>query len=1005
MPLDHVTLPPQLQAQLNAFKRSLKRSESRAAVAGAVVGILASYGLLFISDRVWATQPAWRALLLALAGAALAMAGAYWGHRWVWKRRTLHDFARMIQKRHRVLGDRLLGIVELTEHTSPGESPALSRAAIRQVAAEAARLDFVAAVPRRNERRARRAMLGLAVVLVVVVVAFRGAAWNTLQRWLNPISAIERYTFVQLEFDATDLVVAHGEPFLAECALANATAWRPQRANATFAGQPPVTATRSENDSFRFEIPGQLDPGLLVIRAGDAVHKIQVTPMYRPVLRELKVTIRYPDYLEYPAVAQTVKDGRIEFLANSWLEIQATASRALRSATLSMPDPEPLRVVGAQFASGRIAPGDLPVIELDWRDEYGLGPAEPRRILLLSRKDEMPYIESPGSPTSIAILEDEKVTYDFSAIDDFGLKDLGATWTVATTSAQTPDRRTETVVLTSGGARKKELTGSFPFLPATARVAAGSIVSLYGHARDYHPHHPPARSTIYTIRVLNLETHAEMIQNAMDAIQNDLEQITRATDNTHQQTKDLRSKEAAEVESDAATTQLAQQKEGEDAHGDALRRLSDKVRETIGKAMKNKLIPERTLLDLADAGSEMQDIADDPMQQASDQLSQAQGSKSGRGKKMDEAIQKQDKAMKRMQELQESFNQSVERMLAQTFVNRLRASASDEKELSGAILQHLEETVGLNPKDLADEQRHMRAQQVSAQQDTTKQVQHIQNDLAGFFNRTRRPVYHRVYSNMLQDAATDGLTDVARMIASNKSFKSIDGAEKWAGRLNEWADILQKASDEAAAQSAQQNENTPIAEQDMEILLALERARQQEESIREQTRAVDESRDDNRQYRSDARRLARRQGDVAKEMLRLERLASNDNLGRLLEKVSGEMMNTEVMLRRPQTDQETISIETEIIELLGACQKACQSSAQAASREAMMKMLGIGTGGGGFNQGEGSPTPGLVVSDGRGGRSGAGRDVEKAGGRVKMNIPVEFKDALEGYLNAVDSTP
>ncbi|NDA67166.1 MAG: hypothetical protein EBY09_11080, partial [Verrucomicrobia bacterium] len=168
----------------------------------------ASFALLFLCDRIGDTPKVLRATLLIAGLAGAAWFAVRWCRSWVWQRRDLRALSNVVQRGHRRLGDRLLGIVELAEERQRPQnmSLALCRAAIRQVSADAAKFDFLAVV---NGRPARLAAFALTAVLVPVAFAFGiapAAGWNALQRWAVPVASIPRYTFIALENVPAQLV-------------------------------------------------------------------------------------------------------------------------------------------------------------------------------------------------------------------------------------------------------------------------------------------------------------------------------------------------------------------------------------------------------------------------------------------------------------------------------------------------------------------------------------------------------------------------------------------------------------------------------------------------------------------------------------------------------------------------------------------------------------------------------------------------------------------------------
>src|SRR5262245_6875159 len=222
------TLPESLVTQLRSYEKRLRRMETLLAVAGGAAGVLATFLLLFVSDRFIETPRVVR-VILTLGGGLLAAWFAHaWARHWLWNRRGPAQLAKLLQRHFRTLGDRLQGVIELTETRDlpPNISPALMRAAIRQVAEESGRFDFEQAVPVRPARRWALASIALAMLAAAPFVFVPKAATNALARWLAPWAKIERYTFASLEQLPRELIVPHGETFEIACGLKPDSAWK-----------------------------------------------------------------------------------------------------------------------------------------------------------------------------------------------------------------------------------------------------------------------------------------------------------------------------------------------------------------------------------------------------------------------------------------------------------------------------------------------------------------------------------------------------------------------------------------------------------------------------------------------------------------------------------------------------------------------------------------------------------------------------------------------------------
>ena len=212
--MDH-PLPPVLETKLADFRRRVWTVKLAEAILAALFGIVLSYLLVFLLDRVCET-PGWlRLALLCAGGATLGLGVPLKWHRWVWRQRRLEDAARLLRRTFPRLGDQLLSIVELArqDHPAAGRSERLVRAAMEQAADAVKDKDFTHAVPRARHRHWAWAAAGTTAVALLAFVAVNAAARNALARWFLPMGSTERYTFAQVETLPKRLVVPYAEPF------------------------------------------------------------------------------------------------------------------------------------------------------------------------------------------------------------------------------------------------------------------------------------------------------------------------------------------------------------------------------------------------------------------------------------------------------------------------------------------------------------------------------------------------------------------------------------------------------------------------------------------------------------------------------------------------------------------------------------------------------------------------------------------------------------------------
>src|SRR5580693_2487408 len=185
-----VALPDALRQQFGEVERRLWRVESTVAICGVAGSLMVSFLALFVSDRFWNT-PAWLRLTLCLCGlAGAASAGVFWARRWIWQRRDLRALANLVQKKYRRLGDRLLGIVELSNEPrhNANFSPALYHAAIHQVAEEARGYDFGQSVSTARAGKTASVAALLAGCVALLFLALPQSGWNAFARWSLPMA-------------------------------------------------------------------------------------------------------------------------------------------------------------------------------------------------------------------------------------------------------------------------------------------------------------------------------------------------------------------------------------------------------------------------------------------------------------------------------------------------------------------------------------------------------------------------------------------------------------------------------------------------------------------------------------------------------------------------------------------------------------------------------------------------------------------------------------------------
>lgn len=1005
--MNSITLPDSLVTQLRGYETRLRRLETLAAVAGGIVGLFATFVLLFVLDR-FVDTPRWARAILTLSGGALAAWFAQgWAAHWLWNRRGPAELAKLLQRHFKSLGDRLQGVIELTETRSlaANVSPALMRAAIRQVAEESGRFDFANAVPVRPARRWALAAIVLAALTAAPFVFAPQAALNALARWLQPWAPIERYTFASIDDLPAELVVAHGEAFEIACGLKEDSVWRPQKAKARLNAAETV-AKLDKDGRVVFRIAGQTQNGQLALRIGDATRDIGIRPLHRPEMKELAARVEMPGYLGYPATKVAIQGSRAEFLEGSSVRFAGKTSRALQSATMKHGDTDPVAdLEGETFVTPARPVGELVGDAIfRWADKHGLTPTQPYTVQVSTVKDGEPRVDLQGVEQSVAILPNEVLKLNFTASDDYGLKSAWLGWTVRSMGEKKDDLGKGEAARTAGGQTKKELAVPTEFSPAWQNIPVDSVVELAAYAVDFLPDRKPVQSWKHTIYVLSPAKHAEHIRERMDEVLKQLDERIRDEERQLEETKAL-AEAKPDKPSEKSGEEIKKAEASERANQAALEKMTAEMSEVMKDALRNKDVPESTLAEWQKLKEEIEKKASPPMEKAAEALAQGAQKPGERSEKLAEAQKQQEEALAALREAAKKLNTQNENLYARNFYNRLKAAAAAEFKISEGLKALAKDTVGLKPEEIAEGKKSEFNRVAGSQDLTTKDVGSIANDMTAFIKRVPNEKYEKVQQEMQEKKIVPELNELAGFVRANLGLKSVGRAKQWGTQLEEWAKMLQKEKPPGESQGMPGEEDPEL----MELVVAMVRAAQAEDNIREQTDLLEGRKNAAEKHAEDTKKLATQQRDLSDVVGILREKTKFNEVKPLLEKVEFLMDETAGNLRQAKTDAEVVSLQGTIIELLvppDDKSSESQSQSQSKMQQMMQKMMAQMTKGnqpGKGNNKAPSPFAGTGTEGAAGRGKGDSRAVEKGTGASDAGQwPEEFRDQLQSYFQQLD---
>lgn len=615
---DLLKVPESLENQLLGYRRRvwiIKGIEGSALVLSTVA---LSVLVVFAADRFVDTPAALRMLfffgLLAAVGTF-----AYFSYAWFQRTNGLERLAVLLSKKLPSVGDSMLGVIELAKnHSEQSRSPALCQAAMRQVAEDAKKRDFLLALPNSRYRTFAAAAAMLVTGVVGLLAIYPAATSNAMARLFAPWNGTERYTFTRVEQLPQQWFIPHGEPVEFGLALLPDSRWQPEDARLQVGSQLPIDAVR-KGDRYTFVLPPQIDPQPLTVAIGDTRQRIALTPTLRPELVTLEGQVQLPAYLQREqAVTKDARGGTLATVKGSRVRLDVSTSRGLSTASI---DGHDVTVAGERFASDEILVKQPQTLQLDWTDEFQLAGREPFQLTITALDDEAPTLICDGLPRQAVVLESELMKFNVRANDDFGIRQVGILWRGLGENGLTEGVEGERV-LAAGGSDREILDVLGTFSAASMNIPPQPI-ELFVWAEDFMPGRPRVFSPPYTLYVLSPDQHAIWMTEQLSKWHRQSLEVRDREMQLYEVNKELRDMSEEELNLADTRKRIQRQAEAEKSNGRRLERLSQMGEELVLQASRNPEIGVGHVERWAEMLQVLKDISQNRMPNVADLLNEA----------------------------------------------------------------------------------------------------------------------------------------------------------------------------------------------------------------------------------------------------------------------------------------------------------------------------------------------------------------------------------------------
>jgi hypothetical protein len=1001
--MQELKLPDSLNSQLRAFQKKLRAVESATAVLAVFCIAVISFTGLYISDRIW-DSPAILRFSLFLVGFAPFIIFIYYTVHHVFKeRRDFKDLSILVQKHHRKLGDSLLGVIELAENKDLSEnvSRELCSAAISSIAEKAEAIDFCEAINRKMLKKFLACSLLLIIILLDLFMFTRPAFSNSLSRWVMPFSKIERFTYVKITDLPQKITVPHGEDFEIGCRLDEASAYKPSHLKFRV-GQELTKKVAFSSGTAKLKISGQAKQVDLKIWAGDFRKTVKITPVHRPVLINLEAAVKLPDYTCRNEIRTKISGKSFSILEGGSYSIEGKINRGLKSAEFLANGSgwKPLKIRGNNFSTAIFKAEALEKNRISWSDIYGLAPLHPFEYSVTIDKDREPSTECPKLSQVSAILPYETLTIQATAEDDYGVSELGMVYSAADPKNEKKILKTGSMNLAKGAPDKIKLDSEFMFCPRQLNIPEQTIVTLQTMTNDYYPKRPAVFSRQYKIYVLSQQEHEALIKQEFEAIMAKVEDLVWREEENLEKNRDISKLPEQEIKKEETSEKIGEQKNAEKSNSEDLEKLTDKILKLIEEAMRNREFPAKTIAEWAKLLKTATEVSQTNMKNVEKSLSKAQAGKQ-RAEEMRNALEEQQELLDKLKGLMKTMDDSLNNLQMENFVSRLKKEAESEKAIADKLASIMKTSIGIEQNALPEKIKNEINVQKTKQEQVKKSARDIQSDMLGFFSRTQIKKYQEVAEDMDKEQTQKKLAELADMIGGNKTAQGMKNAKAMADKFDKWAKNLEQQDNQKTPRSAANGEMKPV---DPEIAIGLLRLIQQEQELREQTRHLEENRENMPDYTDKATKLSEKQMGIRQELKKInDKVPDFPKLTSIISGAEKAMTDAGALLFKPKTDSETLAAETEAIEILSSSmQQESEISEPADGAMAMLMQMMLQAKGGGF---KGSIQSDAANTGMKGADFKGGLNEKKSGGisgKNAQSLPEEYRDAIENYFKRVN---
>ena len=506
-----------------------------------VAATLPTLAVMFVLDNLLHMPMAVRLVLwLAMAGGMVFLVRR--AKRELRLGATDEEIALRVERTYPELNNELINSLLLSKEADE-EALSLVKVVVASGSHDADQVDLHRTVPKKRLRLLGGAALAAVVLMGIYALAFPEYFKNAFARVMVPVLPTKPLTLTKIEkVSPGDIDLLSGESLPIAATIAGVI---PENVEIGYQmGDTEWQVVRMTGDRKRGEFGYQFrqltKKTRYYVKARDArSDTFTVSIQDRPVLKDVKARLTYPEYCGLGKAEQTKLN--IKALEGTVVDIFVTPSKPLKSAFI-------------EFAGGKPTPMDVTdknelhtqftiVSDVSFMiklvDTFGFE-NQPVTYTAEALIDQPPSIDVIEPADRTMVSEDAKVTFDFSAGDDFGLSKVAI--------VQRDEKKqidTELISWTPDGKFTREFAKRYELPVSELKVEPGATAKVFVRAEDgKEPNHGMGQSNVFSISVAARQEARKMDEDKIHKAESSLKDIIAMQERNLRDTKSLQGQDA-----------------------------------------------------------------------------------------------------------------------------------------------------------------------------------------------------------------------------------------------------------------------------------------------------------------------------------------------------------------------------------------------------------------------------------------------------------------------------